>query len=203
MSSIRGFSRLTVIQTFTGNPSWPQPSVVAFWIIFELIRIMQDSGYSKEIVESGMIKDPFLYAVTLWNVIGKGQELSYLLTRVLWTAGNDCFSSEFFPPLSKFPEIKDRIFLIFSGRECDECGRLFFFKCIMVFPPSLVAFRCCPWSSCCGMGDFRPRTVWLGHPEKREQRYPKNVINNQKYNFFTFLPGVSVSQRSPLHLSSV
>jgi hypothetical protein len=42
------------------------------------------------------------------------------------------------------------------------------------------------------MGYFRPRTVWLGHPEKREQRYPRNVINNQKYNFFTFLPGVSV-----------
>uniref|UniRef100_A0A3B5PPM2 Phospholipid-transporting ATPase n=1 Tax=Xiphophorus maculatus TaxID=8083 RepID=A0A3B5PPM2_XIPMA len=53
---------------------------------------------------------------------------------------------------------------------------------------------CCPWSSCCGMGDFRPRTVWLGHPEKREQRYPKNVINNQKYNFFTFLPGVLFNQ---------
>uniref|UniRef100_A0A8C1FG14 Phospholipid-transporting ATPase n=1 Tax=Cyprinus carpio carpio TaxID=630221 RepID=A0A8C1FG14_CYPCA len=50
---------------------------------------------------------------------------------------------------------------------------------------------CCPWSRCCGGGDFRPRTVWLGHPEKREQRYPRNVINNQKYNFFTFLPGVS------------
>uniref|UniRef100_A0A3B5MMF6 ATPase phospholipid transporting 9A (putative) n=1 Tax=Xiphophorus couchianus TaxID=32473 RepID=A0A3B5MMF6_9TELE len=81
-----------------------------------------------------------------------------------------------------------------KGRECDECGRLFFFKCIMIFPPSLVAFRCCPWSSCCGMGDFRPRTVWLGHPEKREQRYPKNVINNQKYNFFTFLPGVLFNQ---------
>uniref|UniRef100_A0A3B3YDR7 Phospholipid-transporting ATPase n=1 Tax=Poecilia mexicana TaxID=48701 RepID=A0A3B3YDR7_9TELE len=64
----------------------------------------------------------------------------------------------------------------------------------MFFPPSLVAFRCCPWSSCCGMGDFRPRTVWLGHPEKREQRYPKNVINNQKYNFFTFLPGVLFNQ---------
>uniref|UniRef100_A0A8B9KVI0 Phospholipid-transporting ATPase n=1 Tax=Astyanax mexicanus TaxID=7994 RepID=A0A8B9KVI0_ASTMX len=54
--------------------------------------------------------------------------------------------------------------------------------------------RCCPWSSCCGMGDFRPRTVWLGHPEKREQRYPRNVINNQKYNFFTFLPGVLFNQ---------
>ncbi|RXM97673.1 putative phospholipid-transporting ATPase IIA [Acipenser ruthenus] len=48
---------------------------------------------------------------------------------------------------------------------------------------------CCPWSRCCGMGDFKPRTVWLGHPEKRDQRYPRNVINNQKYNFFTFLPG--------------
>ncbi|TMS16209.1 putative phospholipid-transporting ATPase IIA [Larimichthys crocea] len=53
---------------------------------------------------------------------------------------------------------------------------------------------CCPWSSCCGMGDFRPRTVWLGHPEKREQRYPRNVINNQKYNFFTFLPAVLFHQ---------
>uniref|UniRef100_A0A8C7MF26 Phospholipid-transporting ATPase n=1 Tax=Oncorhynchus kisutch TaxID=8019 RepID=A0A8C7MF26_ONCKI len=54
--------------------------------------------------------------------------------------------------------------------------------------------KCCPWSRCCGMGDFRPRTVWLGHPEKREQRYPRNVINNQKYNFFTFLPGVLFNQ---------
>lgn len=63
--------------------------------------------------------------------------------------------------------------------------------------------RCCPWSRCCGMGDFRPRTVWLGHPEKRDQRYPRNVINNQKYNFFTFLPAVSVSQRSLLHPSTL
>uniref|UniRef100_A0A8C3Y9N3 P-type phospholipid transporter n=1 Tax=Catharus ustulatus TaxID=91951 RepID=A0A8C3Y9N3_CATUS len=43
-------------------------------------------------------------------------------------------------------------------------------------------------------GPPRPRTVWLGHPEKREQRYPRNVINNQKYNFFTFLPGVLFNQ---------
>lgn len=68
------------------------------------------------------------------------------------------------------------------------------FNCLV--PP----FRCCPWSRCCGMGDFRPRTVWLGHPEKREQKYPRNVINNQKYNFFTFLPAVSMSQRSHVHL---
>uniref|UniRef100_A0A8D1EVP2 Phospholipid-transporting ATPase n=1 Tax=Sus scrofa TaxID=9823 RepID=A0A8D1EVP2_PIG len=48
---------------------------------------------------------------------------------------------------------------------------------------------CCEWLRCCGAGEPRPRTVWLGHPEKRDQRYPRNVINNQKYNFFTFLPG--------------
>uniref|UniRef100_A0A8C9WA23 Phospholipid-transporting ATPase n=1 Tax=Scleropages formosus TaxID=113540 RepID=A0A8C9WA23_SCLFO len=62
-------------------------------------------------------------------------------------------------------------------------------QCLFVLPS-----RCCPWSRCCGMGDFRPRTVWLGRPDKREQRYPRNVINNQKYNFFTFLPGVLFNQ---------
>uniref|UniRef100_A0A2K5QU04 Phospholipid-transporting ATPase n=1 Tax=Cebus imitator TaxID=2715852 RepID=A0A2K5QU04_CEBIM len=51
-----------------------------------------------------------------------------------------------------------------------------------------------PWLRCCGGGEPRPRTVWLGHPEKRDQRYPRNVINNQKYNFFTFLPGVLFNQ---------
>uniref|UniRef100_A0A2K6KGT2 Phospholipid-transporting ATPase n=2 Tax=Rhinopithecus TaxID=542827 RepID=A0A2K6KGT2_RHIBE len=50
------------------------------------------------------------------------------------------------------------------------------------------------WLRCCGGGEARPRTVWLGHPEKRDQRYPRNVINNQKYNFFTFLPGVLFNQ---------
>ncbi|KAI2595299.1 ATP9A isoform 3 [Pan troglodytes] len=53
---------------------------------------------------------------------------------------------------------------------------------------------CCEWLRCCGGGEARPRTVWLGHPEKRDQRYPRNVINNQKYNFFTFLPGVLFNQ---------
>lgn len=53
-----------------------------------------------------------------------------------------------------------------------------------------LSHRCCEWLRCCGAGEPRPRTVWLGHPEKRDQRYPRNVINNQKYNFFTFLPGV-------------
>ncbi|KAM4623210.1 putative phospholipid-transporting ATPase IIA [Discoglossus pictus] len=53
---------------------------------------------------------------------------------------------------------------------------------------------CCDCLGCCGRRELRPRTVWLGHPEKREQRYPRNVINNQKYNFFTFLPGVLFNQ---------
>uniref|UniRef100_A0A8C3VG61 Phospholipid-transporting ATPase n=1 Tax=Catharus ustulatus TaxID=91951 RepID=A0A8C3VG61_CATUS len=53
---------------------------------------------------------------------------------------------------------------------------------------------CCECLRCCGRREPRPRTVWLGHPEKREQRYPRNVINNQKYNFFTFLPGVLFNQ---------
>ncbi|XP_055249682.1 probable phospholipid-transporting ATPase IIA isoform X2 [Moschus berezovskii] len=53
---------------------------------------------------------------------------------------------------------------------------------------------CGEWLRCCGGGEPRPRTVWLGHPEKRDQRYPRNVINNQKYNFFTFLPGVLFNQ---------
>uniref|UniRef100_A0A8C6WT73 ATPase phospholipid transporting 9A (putative) n=1 Tax=Neogobius melanostomus TaxID=47308 RepID=A0A8C6WT73_9GOBI len=34
------------------------------------------------------------------------------------------------------------------------------------------------------MGELRPRTVWLGHPEKREQRYPRNVLFNQFKYFF-------------------
>ncbi|ELW71691.1 putative phospholipid-transporting ATPase IIA [Tupaia chinensis] len=61
-------------------------------------------------------------------------------------------------------------------------------------PAPCYVIRCCEWLRCCGGGEPRPRTVWLGHPEKRDQRYPRNVINNQKYNFFTFLPGVLFNQ---------
>uniref|UniRef100_A0A8B9FP28 Phospholipid-transporting ATPase n=1 Tax=Amazona collaria TaxID=241587 RepID=A0A8B9FP28_9PSIT len=38
------------------------------------------------------------------------------------------------------------------------------------------------------------RTVWLGCPEKCEEKYPKNAIKNQKYNVFTFIPGVLYEQ---------
>uniref|UniRef100_A0A8C0V9F1 Phospholipid-transporting ATPase n=1 Tax=Cyanistes caeruleus TaxID=156563 RepID=A0A8C0V9F1_CYACU len=40
----------------------------------------------------------------------------------------------------------------------------------------------------------RARTVWLGCPEKCEEKYPKNAIKNQKYNIFTFIPGVLYEQ---------
>ncbi|XP_033623031.1 probable phospholipid-transporting ATPase IIA isoform X6 [Fukomys damarensis] len=64
-----------------------------------------------------------------------------------------------------------------------------------MFPRIACSWKgCCEWLRCCGGGEPRPRTVWLGHPEKRDQRYPRNVINNQKYNFFTFLPGVLFNQ---------
>uniref|UniRef100_A0A8C0L8C7 Phospholipid-transporting ATPase n=1 Tax=Canis lupus dingo TaxID=286419 RepID=A0A8C0L8C7_CANLU len=68
--------------------------------------------------------------------------------------------------------------------------------CLPVTPcvSAQLSHQCCEWLRCCGGGEPRPRTVWLGHPEKRDQRYPRNVINNQKYNFFTFLPGVLFNQ---------
>uniref|UniRef100_A0A8C2ZW59 Phospholipid-transporting ATPase n=1 Tax=Cyclopterus lumpus TaxID=8103 RepID=A0A8C2ZW59_CYCLU len=42
--------------------------------------------------------------------------------------------------------------------------------------------------------ELKARTVWLGCPEKCEEKYPKNAIKNQKYNIFTFVPGVLYQQ---------
>uniref|UniRef100_A0A672GH95 Phospholipid-transporting ATPase n=1 Tax=Salarias fasciatus TaxID=181472 RepID=A0A672GH95_SALFA len=42
--------------------------------------------------------------------------------------------------------------------------------------------------------ELKARTVWLGCPEKCEEKYPKNSIKNQKYNIFTFVPGVLYQQ---------
>ncbi|XP_029700720.1 probable phospholipid-transporting ATPase IIB isoform X2 [Takifugu rubripes] len=58
------------------------------------------------------------------------------------------------------------------------------------------------WSSCCDClvhicrrkKELKARTVWLGCPEKCEEKYPKNAIKNQKYNTFTFVPGVLYQQ---------
>ncbi|XP_073787099.1 probable phospholipid-transporting ATPase IIB isoform X3 [Danio rerio] len=67
-------------------------------------------------------------------------------------------------------------------------------------------FLCGGWkvlcSSCCEClvhtcrrkKELKARTVWLGHPEKCEEKYPKNAIKNQKYNIVTFVPGVLYQQ---------
>lgn len=53
-------------------------------------------------------------------------------------------------------------------------------------------FSCSDWliNVCRRKKELKARTVWLGCPEKCEEKYPKNAIKNQKYNVFTFIPGV-------------
>ncbi|XP_024903921.1 probable phospholipid-transporting ATPase IIB [Pteropus alecto] len=55
---------------------------------------------------------------------------------------------------------------------------------------------CCDWliNVCQRKRELRARTVWLGHPEKCEEKHPRNIIKNQKYNVFTFIPGVLYEQ---------
>uniref|UniRef100_A0A672TT40 Phospholipid-transporting ATPase n=1 Tax=Strigops habroptila TaxID=2489341 RepID=A0A672TT40_STRHB len=55
---------------------------------------------------------------------------------------------------------------------------------------------CSDWliNICRRKKELKARTVWLGCPEKCEEKYPKNAIKNQKYNVFTFIPGVLYEQ---------
>ncbi|XP_068023805.1 probable phospholipid-transporting ATPase IIB isoform X2 [Melanerpes formicivorus] len=55
---------------------------------------------------------------------------------------------------------------------------------------------CAEWllAACRRRKELRARTVWLGCPEKCEEKYPRNAIKNQKYNIFTFIPGVLYEQ---------
>uniref|UniRef100_A0A6I8S3S0 Phospholipid-transporting ATPase n=1 Tax=Xenopus tropicalis TaxID=8364 RepID=A0A6I8S3S0_XENTR len=55
---------------------------------------------------------------------------------------------------------------------------------------------CCEWliNVCRRKKELKARTVWLGCPEKCEEKYPRNAIKNQKYNIFTFIPGVLYQQ---------
>ncbi|TRY88260.1 hypothetical protein DNTS_022639 [Danionella cerebrum] len=52
----------------------------------------------------------------------------------------------------------------------------------------------CLLHTCRRKKELKPRTVWLGHPEKCEEKHPKNSIKNQKYNIITFVPGVLYQQ---------
>ncbi|XP_028727849.1 probable phospholipid-transporting ATPase IIB isoform X2 [Peromyscus leucopus] len=55
---------------------------------------------------------------------------------------------------------------------------------------------CCDWliNVCQRKKELKARTVWLGCPEKCEEKHPRNAIKNQKYNVFTFIPGVLYEQ---------
>ncbi|XP_032510245.1 probable phospholipid-transporting ATPase IIB isoform X4 [Phocoena sinus] len=55
---------------------------------------------------------------------------------------------------------------------------------------------CCDWliNICQRKKELKARTVWLGYPEKCEEKHPRNSIKNQKYNVFTFIPGVLYEQ---------
>lgn len=57
---------------------------------------------------------------------------------------------------------------------------------------SFVSYSCCDWlvNICQRKKELKARTVWLGCPEKCEEKHPRNSIKNQKYNVFTFIPGV-------------
>ncbi|XP_058533137.1 probable phospholipid-transporting ATPase IIB isoform X1 [Ochotona princeps] len=55
---------------------------------------------------------------------------------------------------------------------------------------------CCDWliNICQRKKELKARTVWLGCPEKCEEKHARNSIKNQKYNVFTFIPGVLYEQ---------
>uniref|UniRef100_A0A8C9WFE3 Phospholipid-transporting ATPase n=1 Tax=Scleropages formosus TaxID=113540 RepID=A0A8C9WFE3_SCLFO len=60
----------------------------------------------------------------------------------------------------------------------------------------ILCTSCCEWlaHTCRRKKELKARTVWLGCPEKCEEKYPRNAIKNQKYNIFTFVPGVLYQQ---------
>ncbi|XP_077608825.1 putative phospholipid-transporting ATPase IIB isoform X1 [Crocuta crocuta] len=60
----------------------------------------------------------------------------------------------------------------------------------------LLCTSCCDWliNICRRKRELKARTVWLGCPEKCEEKHPRNSIKNQKYNIFTFIPGVLYEQ---------
>ncbi|MFT7811527.1 putative phospholipid-transporting ATPase IIB isoform X1 [Arapaima gigas] len=60
----------------------------------------------------------------------------------------------------------------------------------------ILCSSCCEWlaHTCRKKKQLKARTVWLGCPEKCEEKYPRNAIKNQKYNIVTFVPGVLYQQ---------
>ncbi|XP_060556239.1 probable phospholipid-transporting ATPase IIB isoform X2 [Ruditapes philippinarum] len=53
--------------------------------------------------------------------------------------------------------------------------------------------KCC-LKCCCKKKVFKPRTVPLGLEHLTDEKYPKNVVRNQKYSIITFIPKVLFEQ---------
>jgi len=59
--------------------------------------------------------------------------------------------------------------------------------------------RCCEsfWTHCYGKPDYKPRSVYLARPSgPTDQKFPANIIRNQKYSIVTFIPLVCYLQFS-------
>ncbi|XP_043268864.1 probable phospholipid-transporting ATPase IIB isoform X1 [Venturia canescens] len=74
--------------------------------------------------------------------------------------------------------------LITRTRRINNCSR--FFKNFLC--------GCCTWMwrRCCRKRELRARTIHIGQP--MHEKFPTNVIRNQKYNIITFLPLVLFQQ---------
>lgn len=64
---------------------------------------------------------------------------------------------------------------------------------LVIFLPSKKSLCC----GCCGKSkEYEARTIYIGDTNKdvtAKQKYSKNVVRNQKYSVFSFIPVVSVS----------
>ena len=55
-------------------------------------------------------------------------------------------------------------------------------------------YRCCKMFCCCRKKEFSSRTVFIGtgNGKDGQHQFPANVIRNQKYSVFSFIPIVSI-----------
>lgn len=63
------------------------------------------------------------------------------------------------------------------------CGNIFYVHVLLLF-----TFSCCQWlwRRCCRERELRSRSITVGRVST--EKFPANVIRNQKYNVITFLP---------------
>ncbi|PSN40754.1 putative phospholipid-transporting ATPase IIB [Blattella germanica] len=106
-------------------------------------------------------------------------------------------------------EIRTSAFRYRSSRRCSRCISLL--QCgvadsastttlvkedipLIPKPTDELCSRCCSWlwRRCCRERELKSRTIVVGRPSP--EKFPANVIRNQKYNIITFLPLVLFQQ---------